>query len=196
MFKFLLAPLAAAFVFVAVAPVSAAVIIRVPVKPATTPGAPPSTNDSTSPGDAFYPEGSRRSGVPTDTSSIPDPNGSPGNPGGGSGNPGGNPGIDPTTTASTGGNGAGVEQPCGSDLGKLRRVTANAVRGVGYGDNVDVIPLCTGRSLNAMQRNVEGLHAPISQNDTMVSALRQEGFGPSQVVGVVVNGPMVVLYVH
>lgn len=194
MFKFLLAPLAAAFVFVAVAPVSAAVVIRVPVKPAvTTPGAPSDTNDSTSPGDPFYPEGSRRGGGggddPTDTSTIPSPTGTPGN-------PGGNPGIDPTTTASTGVNGAGVEQPCGTDLGKLRRVTAKAVRGVGYGDNVDVIPLCTGRSLGAMQRNVEGLHAPISQNDTMVSALRQEGFGPSQVVGVVVNGPMVVLYVH
>lgn len=189
MFKFLLAPLAAACLITTVAPVSAQ---RSPLTSPKTITEAPSLKDSTSPGDPFFAFGIGRSDStddPTDTSSIPDQSS-----GGPSGS--GSSGVDPTTTASTGKGGNGVDQACGADLGSLKKVRASAVRAVGYGDNVDVVPLCLDGSLRGMQANVEGLRAPISQNDTLMTALRSEGFDPSRVVGVVVAGQMVVLYVH
>jgi len=104
-------------------------------------------------------------------------------------------GPTPTVTSNASGGNTAVRS-CGEDLGSLRRVRASAIRGVGYGDSVDVIPICTGGSLEAEQSGVQQLHAPIGQNETLVAALQSNGFAPSNVVGVVVNDELVILYVH
>jgi hypothetical protein len=103
-------------------------------------------------------------------------------------NPGG-PG--PETTASLG------EKPaCGSDLGGLRRVRAAAIDAVKDTDAVEVIPLCIGKPLGSTQEDVAELHEPISEQPVLMGPLKEKGYDASQVVGVVVNRPQIVLYVH
>lgn len=118
------------------------------------------------------------------TSDEPTSPGDPFNPN----NPGG-PG--PNTTASI-----PDKEACGSDLGGLRRVRAAAIEAVKDTDSVEVIPLCIGKPLGSTQEDVAELHEPISHQPVLMGPLKEEGYDASQVVGVVVNRPQIVLYVH
>ena len=182
MLKSLLMSLVAALVLVSVAPASAAV--RVPCcAPSGGGTAAPTGGEVASPGDPFYPGDTTQSSNddPTDGEEPkflkPQKK---------------KPVVDATVTGSVGGSGS----DCGSDLGSLRKVTASAVRSVGYGDNIDIIPLCVGKSVANTQFRVEQLRSPIAQNESLVSALRKKGYDSSQVVGVVIADELVVLYVH
>ena len=183
MLKHLIMPLAAALILVSIAPANA-VLVRVPGgAPSTGSAGAPSTGEVDSPGDPFYPgsvnQSSNDDPTDDDTPKFLKPQKKA-------------PVVDATVTGSVGGS----RSDCGSDLGSLRKVTASAVRSVGLGDNIDIIPLCVGRSVSSTQFRVEQLRAPISQNDTLTAALRMKGYDSSQVVGVVIADDLVVLYVH
>jgi hypothetical protein len=180
MLKHFILPLAA--ICLSVTSVQAAVVIRDAVS-VPMGGAPGTGGEVDSPGDPFYPDSSRRATTTDDASTGDTPTLRPQKK---------KTGIDPVATGSIG----GARSDCGSDLGNLRKVTASSVRAVGYGDNIDIIPLCVGRSIADTQFRVEQLHAPIAQNETLTSALRMKGYDSSQVVGVVIADQLVVLYVH
>jgi hypothetical protein len=97
------------------------------------------------------------------------------------------PGKDPETFAADG---------CGSKLGLLREVTAAEVLAVDRNDLVDIIPVCLEKALAGAQEEVATLRPAIDQNEVLDRKLGREGFEPQHVVGVVVEGRHVVLYVH
>lgn len=105
---------------------------------------------------------------------------------------GGGPTIpDPGTTG-----GIGNLAACNSDLGGLRRVREAAVEAITEDDKVEVIPLCVGKTLGSIQEDVALLHEPIADKPELMAALKAKGYDASQVVGVFVSRPQVVLYVH
>lgn len=85
---------------------------------------------------------------------------------------------------------------CGEKLGGLRDVTVSQIRGVEAGDVVDIIPVCRSKSLAAEQDSVAELRPEIDQNATLHGELRGDGYNANDVVGVIVNGQAVTLYVH
>lgn len=85
---------------------------------------------------------------------------------------------------------------CGEKLGALRDVTISQIRGVDADDVVDIIPICRSKSLATEQDDVAGLRPEIDGNDTLHGELRGDGYSASDVVGVIVNGQAVTLYVH
>jgi len=85
---------------------------------------------------------------------------------------------------------------CGDKLGYLRRVTPNQVESVGTDDLVDIVPICRERGLTSEQEDVAQLRPVIGQNPVLDTELDQEGYNPEDVVGVIVEGTLVTLYVH
>lgn len=85
---------------------------------------------------------------------------------------------------------------CGEKLGSLRGVTVSQIRGVDAGNVVDIIPICRSKALAAEQDDVAGLRPEIDGNDLLHGELRGDGYSASDVVGVIVNGQAVTLYVH
>jgi hypothetical protein len=85
---------------------------------------------------------------------------------------------------------------CGEKLGALRGVTVSQIRGVDADDVVDIIPVCRSKSLATEQEDVAGLRSEIDGNVTLNGELRGDGYSAGDVVGVIVNGQAVTLYVH
>jgi hypothetical protein len=85
---------------------------------------------------------------------------------------------------------------CGEKLGALRDVTASQIRGVDADDVVDIIAVCRAKSLATEQDDVAQLRPEIDQNEVLHSELGGDGYNAHDVVGVVVNGKAVILYVH
>jgi hypothetical protein len=85
---------------------------------------------------------------------------------------------------------------CGEKLGGLRDVTVSQIRGVESDDVVDIIPVCRSKSLAAEQDSVAELRPEINENATLNGELRGDGYNANDVVGVIVNGKAVTLYVH
>jgi hypothetical protein len=171
--------------------------------PPTTPGCQVNcepSGDPDSPGDPFDPFGDPDGGKdggpdggpddPNDGGKGPDPdcdqdcdpNDDPKKPGGGPKKPGGG-------SQALGGD-------CGDKLGLLRRVTPDQIAGVGSDSLVDVVPVCRSKALAAEQEEVAQLRPVIGQNQVLDHELGKKGFDPENVVGVIVNGAQVVLYVH
>lgn len=152
-------------------------------------------------GEPFHPDGQpKRRGVPVGTESgesdSPDSTPTTGSiPKPAPGNPPANPGTSPASSGAAAT--AGGPKACGDELGGLKRVRAGAVRAVGYGDSIDVVPICVGRALGSEQEDIGGLRAPIAQNETLMGALKAAGgYSAEHVVGIQLNGESVVLYVH
>lgn len=85
---------------------------------------------------------------------------------------------------------------CGEKLGYLRDVTASQIESVGSDDIVDIIPVCRAKPLATEQEDVAELRPAIAANLVLDQELNSEGFNPEDVVGVIVDGRKVVLYVH
>lgn len=133
--------------------------------------------DTSSNGDPFYPERPRPEENCMfncgDTSTVPQPD--PEKPG--------------TTTQF-------ALDGCGAKLGALRGVTVSQIRGVDSDDVVDIIAVCRSKPLATEQDDVASLRPAIEGNDTLKGELRGDGYDASHVVGVIVNGSAVTLYVH
>lgn len=123
----------------------------------------------------------------------------PENPGGGNGS---TPSDDDLPTQGEFGNpGEGgiasiLAQPCGDKLGGLRMVRQSDIAAVAADSMIQIVPICRNRPLSDTQNNVEGLYSAIDANAVLRGELGQSGFGSNEVVGVIVNGQSVVLYVH
>lgn len=118
-----------------------------------------------------------------------DPDGDPKKPGGDPKKPGGDP-------KKPGKGGQAQLGDCGDKLGLLRRVTAAQIQSVGSDAFVDVIPVCRSKSLASEQEEVAQLRPVIGENQVLGSELGRKGFNSANVVGVIVDGRKVVLYVH
>ena len=75
-------------------------------------------------------------------------------------------------------------------------MTPNQIEGVGTDDLVDIVPVCYSKSLSSEQDDVAQLRPVIGQNAVLDTELGQEGYNPEDVVGVIVDGVQVTLYVH
>lgn len=85
---------------------------------------------------------------------------------------------------------------CGEKLGSLRDVTVEQIQQVAPTDVVDIIQVCRAKTLGNEQESVAGLRPEIDANDKLHGELRGDGFNANDVVGVIVNGKAVTLYVH
>jgi hypothetical protein len=75
-------------------------------------------------------------------------------------------------------------------------VTPGQVEGVGTDDLIDIVPICRDRGLVSEQDDVAQLRPVIGQNPVLDGELDQNGYNPEDVVGVIVDGQAVTLYVH
>lgn len=75
-------------------------------------------------------------------------------------------------------------------------MTVAQIEDVGSDDLVDIIPVCRFKTLADEQESVAILRPAIGLNDVLDTELDQEGYNPENVVGVIVNGRQVILYVH
>jgi hypothetical protein len=98
---------------------------------------------------------------------------------------------------------SGDVRACGDKLANLRRVTVAQGRRVDDNDSVHLVPICdiVHRSLTQVEMtylargNVQGLILPISQNDTLMAALDDQGYDANDVLGIVRGPGIVTLYV-
>lgn len=97
-----------------------------------------------------------------------------------------------------------VDTQCGSKLRQLRRVRASALQAVDDGYGIHVVPVCDSRSLVGDQRqnenlksgNAKDLISIVAANVPMSGALNSHGYHAQHVVGIVLAGEQVTLYVN
>ena len=95
-------------------------------------------------------------------------------------------------------------QVCGDKLSQLRKVTTGEVKSITLSADVKIVPVCENRAKSLsdaetkfLERgNVAGLTDAIARNPVLVSQLADSRYQTNDVIGIVVNGPAAVLYVH
>jgi len=95
-------------------------------------------------------------------------------------------------------------QVCGDKLAQLRKVSPRELKSIVNGDDVKLVPICENRAkalseaeTKLLERgNVAGLTDAIAKNPILVSELANGRYDANDVIGIVVNGPSAVLYVH
>ena len=95
-------------------------------------------------------------------------------------------------------------QVCGDKLAQLRKVTVGEVKSVTDSAAVKIVPVCENRAkslsdaeIKFVERgNVAGLTTAIAGNQILVGELADSRYQANDVIGIVVNGPAAVLYVH
>ena len=143
---------------------------------------------------------------PASTHPLPDVPGNPGDPGGCTalcspdkpGDPG-DPGV-PGNPDKFG----LAYQVCGDKLAQLRKVTVGEVKSITDSAAVKIVPVCENRAKSLSEAetkfvergNVAGLTTAIAGNQILVSELADSRYQANDVIGIVVNGPAAVLYVH
>jgi hypothetical protein len=164
---------------------AAAILNRNPPPPTTTttpcmvdcvPDQPDEPEDSTTPGEPFLP-------VPECQINCV-PNGGPG------------PDDEPEVPDLGKPSDEAALDLCGDKLGFLRDVTVSQVESVGTDDLVDIVPVCKTKTLATEQEDVAELRPVIGENIKLDSELDADGYNAEDVVGVIVDGQNVILYVH
>ena len=95
-------------------------------------------------------------------------------------------------------------QVCGDKLSQLRKVTTGEVKSITISADVKIVPVCENRAKSLSEAeikfvergNVAGLTPAIAGNQVLVSELADSRYQANDVIGIVVNGPAAVLYVH
>jgi ABC-type proline/glycine betaine transport system permease subunit len=93
---------------------------------------------------------------------------------------------------------------CGDKLAQLRKVTVGEVKSITASFAVKIVPVCENRAkaladveARFVERgNVAGLTTSIAGNHVLVSELADSRYQANDVIGIIVNGPAAVLYVH
>lgn len=86
---------------------------------------------------------------------------------------------------------------CQDQLGVLKRIDPAELASVVDPQRVWVTEYCTNHSVLPSEGNAGGRREAISDNDAMVTALRQKGYSPSDVYAIKMMGDdTVTLYVH
>ena len=89
-----------------------------------------------------------------------------------------------------------LAQICRSVLASQPRIVRKAtVAAIGPDARVSIHPLCTGIDIQDLG-NAAGLGKTIAANRTLAHALARSGWRGDDVIGVVINGNSVTLYVH